>query len=221
MEMGIEADGEDRLAATIVPDDTYPGMYRLKYANGALSGMVNLARAKDALAGVGVAAAEQIEQRRRDRGRLQELLTALDASERQLRRDECGDWRIGGTKGHIYAMGDAFHLVAFTDECDFDHRPRSSRRWTFAKQRLDFARVIQDGDEEGILRLANLPSELEALEIREVLGIRKRRHLSPEERERAASRLRAFRNLGDAEGEANILEVSDFDPELMAFGEAG
>ena len=34
----------------IVPDDRFPGMYRLKRSDGTLSDMVNLTRAKDALA---------------------------------------------------------------------------------------------------------------------------------------------------------------------------
>jgi hypothetical protein len=33
----------------IVPDEKWPGMYRLKRADGSLSDMVNLTRAKDAL----------------------------------------------------------------------------------------------------------------------------------------------------------------------------
>jgi hypothetical protein len=34
----------------IVPDTAFPGMYRLKRADGSSSDMVNLTRAKDALA---------------------------------------------------------------------------------------------------------------------------------------------------------------------------
>jgi hypothetical protein len=34
----------------IVPDTAFPGMYRLKRADGTLSDMTNLARARDALA---------------------------------------------------------------------------------------------------------------------------------------------------------------------------
>src|SRR5262249_39517935 len=34
----------------IVPDERFPGMYRLKCTDGSLSDMVNLTRAKDALA---------------------------------------------------------------------------------------------------------------------------------------------------------------------------
>jgi hypothetical protein len=32
--------------ATLVKDDTYPGMWRVRYADGALSDMYNLSRAK-------------------------------------------------------------------------------------------------------------------------------------------------------------------------------
>jgi hypothetical protein len=35
-----------------------------------------------------------------------QLLGALDASSRALRRYECGDWRINGKHGGIYADGD-------------------------------------------------------------------------------------------------------------------
>jgi len=34
----------------IVPDERFPGMYRLKRSDGTLSDLVNLTRAKDALA---------------------------------------------------------------------------------------------------------------------------------------------------------------------------
>jgi len=35
----------------VVPDERFPGMYRLKRTDGSLSDMVNLTRAKDALIG--------------------------------------------------------------------------------------------------------------------------------------------------------------------------
>ena len=38
-----------KLDHRIVPDTTYAGMYRIRYAHGSLSDMVNLTRAKDAL----------------------------------------------------------------------------------------------------------------------------------------------------------------------------
>jgi hypothetical protein len=43
----------------IVPDERFPGMYRLKRTDGSLSDMVNLTRAKDALAAMRGAGNEQ------------------------------------------------------------------------------------------------------------------------------------------------------------------
>jgi hypothetical protein len=54
--------------------------------------------------------------------------------------------------------------------------------------------VVQDGDDEGILDLEGLPTPEQAVEIRDILGIRKRRDLSDEERERLAARMRGFRS---------------------------
>jgi hypothetical protein len=67
----------------------------------------------------------------------------------------------------------------------------SPRRWTGIKKRLGFCRLTQDGDDEGCLYLDRLPKADEAVLIREAIGIRKRRHLTPEalvalERARAA-----------------------------------
>ena len=46
--------------------------------------------------------------------------------------------------------------------------------------RLTFCKVTQDGDWEGCLHLDRLPTADEAVVIREVLGIRKRRHMTGE-----------------------------------------
>jgi hypothetical protein len=105
------------------------------------------------------------------RARLLDLAAALDASEKGLCRDECGDWGLYGNDGHIYVDGDGFLLVV---------SGRSARAWTWAKRRLSFCRVTQDGDDEGCLHLDRLPVADEADEIRDILGIRKRRSLSPE-----------------------------------------
>jgi hypothetical protein len=48
---------------------------------------------------------------------------------------------------------------------------------------------MQDGDDEGCLHLDRLPTEAEAKLIREALGIRRRRHLSPEALAQARSAL--------------------------------
>jgi hypothetical protein len=48
------------------------------------------------------------------------------------------------------------------------------------KRRLAFCHLNQDGDDEGCLRLDRLPRPQEAELIREALGIRKRRRVSPQ-----------------------------------------
>jgi hypothetical protein len=53
---------------------------------------------------------------------------------------------------------------------------RSKQHWSHTKRRLrPFAKVVQDGNDEGCLKLDRLPITGEAAIIREVLGIRKRR----------------------------------------------
>ena len=70
-------------------------------------------------------------------------------------------------------------------------RGPSSRPWKNAKARLTFCKVTQDGDWEGCLHLDRLPTADEAVVIREVLGIRKRRHMTTE----ALSKLERTRGL--------------------------
>jgi hypothetical protein len=103
-----------------------------------------------------------------DRTALQELLAALSATGRALRRDGCKAWRINGTRGHIYTWGTPGRWV-LTVSC------RTARHWTATKRRLVFCRVTQDGDDEGCLRLDAPPTTDEAAAIRKALGIRKRR----------------------------------------------
>src|SRR5262249_53018383 len=60
-----EARTRDKSAAgayvAIVPDERFPGMYRLKRTDGSLSDMVNLTRAKDALAAMPPPAADGLD----------------------------------------------------------------------------------------------------------------------------------------------------------------
>ena len=112
-----------------------------------------------------------------DRAQQGQLLATLGAWGRALRRDTCNAWCIRGAGGHIYTWGDN-KTWALWVHC------RSPRHWTATKRRLAFCDLTQDGDEEGCLRLRRLPTLAEATVIREVLGIRKRAELGPEEPER-------------------------------------
>jgi hypothetical protein len=134
-----------------------------------------------------------------DRAHLDTFLTAIDASAIALERPACrgwiGDYQITGKHGHVLADGAGFLLYATTpqrDRRDPDGRVRtygSPRRWTNVKRQLSFCRLMQDGDDEGCLHLDRLPTEAEAKLIREALGIRRRRHLSPEALAQARSAL--------------------------------
>jgi hypothetical protein len=102
-------------------------------------------------------------------------LAMLDASSSALRRDECGDYCIQGSRGHVYPWGDGKTWWVMV-------RCRSARHWTYTKARLrPFVEITQDGDEEGAGRMGSIDTEQAAV-IREICGIRK--SYSPEELER-------------------------------------
>lgn len=102
---------------------------------------------------------------------LLELAKALSASDSTLRRDECSDWRINGTKGHIYAVPEGFQIFVFCE---------SKQGWTYAKRSLSFMTLCNDGDEEGGFILTRLPTPEESEIIREKVGIRKKPEYTPE-----------------------------------------
>jgi hypothetical protein len=120
-----------------------------------------------------------------DRAQQKALLTALGGWDRALRRDECGAWCIFGTRGKVYTWGDGLTWVIWVG-C------RSARHWTSTKKRLAFCEVTQDCDEEGCLRLHTLPTSEQAIVIRDVLGIQKRREDTPETLARLRARLAAL-----------------------------
>jgi hypothetical protein len=115
---------------------------------------------------------------------LSDFATAINVSLLQLRRDECGDWRIGGQRGHVYADGDGWLLVVHA---------RTAHGWAAAKRRLGFCRLTQDGDEEGCLHLGRLPDETEAVHIRHTLRLRKRREDTAETLANSVAQLHANR----------------------------
>ena len=108
-----------------------------------------------------------------DRLHLDAFLTAVDASPGAFERPNCrgwiGDYQITGKHGHVLADQPGF-LLYITG---------TMQRWKKAKRILR-GTVTQDGDDEGIIRLDRLPLPAEAEAIRDLIGIRKRRHMTPE-----------------------------------------
>ena len=99
------------------------------------------------------------------------LVSALDCQEKDLRRDECGDWRIRGSQGHIYADVDGYLIIVETE---------TPRQWSATKDRLAFAQLRNDRDWEGSFFLDRLPTPAEGPQIRRALMLRKRVRYSEE-----------------------------------------
>ena len=127
------------------------------------------------------------------RAALLDLAKSLTSRGAALRRDECGEWRIDGRGGHVYAVPGTlddpdrpgFMIHVLNEKLERGTVDRWTRRgWTYAKRVLSFARLIQDGDLEGVFFLDRFPSPDEAERIRHYCGIPKKRELSEEERAR-------------------------------------
>jgi len=120
---------------------------------------------------------------------LLKLMPALGCSDSALRRDDCGDPRIEGKQGHVYAVPGSteepkrpgFMICVLAETSDGRTFERwTSQGWTYAKRALAFAKLTNDGDDEGSLFLDRMPSKAEAEVIRRYCGIRKRIDLSDE-----------------------------------------
>jgi hypothetical protein len=110
--------------------------------------------------------------RAQDRDELSTLLIVLHGAMNALRRDECGDPTIFGSRGTIRACDGMFHVYV---------RCRSPMHGTYAKKQLaGFATVHQDGDDEGDLVLARMPDESEAETLRHYIGLRQTRNAGPD-----------------------------------------
>jgi hypothetical protein len=120
----------------------------------------------------------------KQRPALLEMAKALLSRDKALRRDENGDWRILGKKGHIYAVPEGFQIMVAGGTAHW---------WHAAKRRFDFAKVLQDGGDEGIVVLSRLPTPTEAESIRHYCGIAKKREVSEEQRARLLAAVAAFR----------------------------
>ena len=105
------------------------------------------------------------------RAALAAFAEALGSASTAFRRDECGDPRINGKRGHVYAVSRGFLISCVCD---------SRRAWTYAKRALSFARVTQDGGDEGSFVMDRPPTAEEAETIRRYLGITKTREISEE-----------------------------------------
>jgi hypothetical protein len=124
------------------------------------------------------------------RAALLDLAKALTSRDAALRRDECGEWRIDGRGGHVYAVPGTlddpdrpgFMIHVLSEKLERGTVDRwTSQGWTYAKRALSFATLIQDGDLEGVFFLDRLPSRDEAERIRHYCVIPKKRELSEEE----------------------------------------
>lgn len=120
--------------------------------------------------------------RQEDKKYLRKLTKALDVSEGRIHLDGCGDWNIVGTRGYIHTDIDYWYLYT---SCDTD------KKWTYTKKALSFMEVHQDGDSEGIMRLARMPFREEARTVRKVIGLRPRTVLTEEGREALKNRFKS------------------------------
>jgi hypothetical protein len=153
------------------------------------------------------------------------LVEALGCRDAALRRDECGDWRINGRQGHIYAVPEGFQLIFFARNGvnEWDGAGPHIEDYMRAKRNLAFCRLMQDGTGEGIFLPDRLPTKEEAEVIRDILVIPKKREMGePSDAQlaaRAAFAARSRPNKGPEnttnEGPSPAKEDHDEQRELM------
>lgn len=87
---------------------------------------------------------------------LLELVKALGCRDNALSRDECGDWRIEGRSGYVYAAPGSLDRPKTPGFLIYVRR-ELVREWSFAKKALKpFAGLTNDGEDEGMLFLDRL-----------------------------------------------------------------
>src|SRR3984957_3208941 len=135
----------------------------------------------------------------RQREALLTFRDALGCRDNALRRDECGDWRIEGRSGHIYAVPGSLDRPKTPGFQIFI--ARSSRWWTNAKAALkSFAEIANDGEGEGVHFIFRLPTADEAEVIRQYVGVAKKRTMSEEALAHLAEVRRPFAKRSGVEG---------------------
>ena len=65
---------------------------------------------------------------------------------REIKQDAYGAPLLKGKRGHIYATPDGYQVYV---------RAPSGHNWSWLKRKLSFAKVTQDGDDEGCLVFKN------------------------------------------------------------------
>lgn len=104
-----------------------------------------------------------------DKEWIEQFADASEISRRNVRKNECGQWTISGTGGHLQTAGDPssylLHVTAY-----------SARKWGAIKRKARALgwQLTQDGDDEGCFRLG-LPNERQSEYLRALLGLRRRR----------------------------------------------
>jgi hypothetical protein len=104
----------------------------------------------------------------------------------RLERHEDGESIIPGKYGHIYEHGETELGLLFM--------PGQPRLWAHARRKLDASRFViwQDGDEEGSA-LFDAKNVTQASLALKVIGAKRKRTLTPEQREALIARLKKAR----------------------------
>ena len=98
---------------------------------------------------------------------LRSFADALRARDGALRQNGRG-WIIRGSRGSISAVAGGF-LISFI----------GATPWRFALATMDFAEVVRDDGEFGVMLMARHPNEREAMTLRARLGIAKQTYSRP------------------------------------------
>lgn len=117
-------------------------------------------------------------------------LTALAEQYRlRITRDECGDPIIRGKNGHLYTDGRKL-MLCWTD--DGRKRPFSSAhlKRSMVRRLADMATVVLDCEYEAILHITDLSGPAIRLVLK-LVGVKRRRQLSPESYARQIEMLKA------------------------------
>ena len=117
---------------------------------------------------------------------------ALGSRRSALMRDECGDWRIEGNRGHIYAVPGALEQPHTPGFQIYFGGVVVEKGWLNTKREVAFAKVMQDGDIDGCMFMDRLPIKGEAEVIRGRLGIPKKREVGELELERLRTQIAGF-----------------------------